>query len=161
MGQNALTVPRWGERAFLSQNEALWARERMSPNLGTRMSISKAVRIGSTLLAGCALVPAVAWLLDIAVGRMLVIVAVFVLLPAVGGVLPRLTVASWLVAVGGLVPMLLSGPVLWWMGVLGEIGFLRFAGGWGLFVLGASILQAGITVGGRDALRMAANRDSR
>ena len=95
------------------------------------MSSSKAVRIGLTLLAGCALVPAVAWLLDIAIGRMLVLVAIFALLPAAGGMLPRLPGAGWLLAVGGNIPMLLFGPVLWWMGVLGEIGFLRFAIGWG------------------------------
>ncbi len=105
------------------------------------------------------MVPAVAWLLDIAIGRTLVIVAVFTLLPAVGGVLPRLPLAGWLLAIGGLIPMLLFGPVLWWTGVLGEIGFLRFAGGWGLLILGSSTLQAGIIVVGRDALRMAADRE--
>ena len=124
------------------------------------MSSSKAVRIGLTLLAGCALVPAVAWLLDIAIGRMLVLVAIFALLPAAGGMLPILPGAGWLLAVGGNIPMLLFGPVLWWMGVLGEIGFLRFAIGWGLFILGASILQAGTIAVGRNALRIAANNAS-
>ena len=81
---------------------------------------------------------------------MLVIVAVFTLLPAVGGVLPRL---RWLLAIGGTIPMLLFGPVLWWMGVLGEIGLLRFTVGWGLVILTASTLQAGVIVVGRDALR--------
>ena len=124
------------------------------------MSSSKAVRTGCTLLVGCVLLPAVAWFLDIGLGRMLAVVAVFTLLPAAAGVLPGLSVAGWLGAIGGLIPMLLVGPVLWWMGGLGEIGFLRFAVGWGLFILSASILQAGMIVVGQSALRLAAHRAS-
>ena len=107
------------------------------------------IRIGIGLLVGCASVSTAGWLLDVGIVRMLIFVVTFVLLPSVGGILPALPFARGLLAIGGFVPMVLVGPLLWWIGLLGETRSLPLSVGWGLFILGASLLQVGIIVIGR------------